>query len=476
LYFPFLGDLLTQGKCIVLLLDGTWNDSEAGSADTNIVRLRELIVASLDQDNSPSPQDDIVAKRRTFDGRPVELYYDRGVGTGGFLDKYLGGALGAGLERGVRRAYRFLANTYDTDDEVYIFGFSRGAYTARSLAGFIASAGLLRRRANDAINESRAWDYYRTSPKDRLQPVASHLRGLSHEVSSPLITCLGVFDTVGARGIPIRWFWRENRDLYEFHDVELSTISRINLHALALDEHRDSFQAAIWRKPKFVDISSVTEQVWFVGAHADIGGGYISSHDRFIDVPGREQVARRCLDDISLDWMIKRVKKHNPNFPLRDSALLLGRNRKPIDGSWALDSALHEARRTIYRAFPFAWRSVGNSARRFGAWSRRRFVSYDRHASPIGEMVHISALERWGKTLGWAKRSYEPPNLNLALNRIRETYSNGAKPDDPLYVVGWCGHRLEPSNDESCATVQGFIELAMRRESRKPARGKGAPE
>ena len=73
---------MTQGKCIVLLLDGTWNDSEAGSADTNIVRLRELIVASLDQDNSPSPQDDIVAKRRTFDGRPVELYYDRGGGTG----------------------------------------------------------------------------------------------------------------------------------------------------------------------------------------------------------------------------------------------------------------------------------------------------------------------------------------------------------------------------------------------------------
>lgn len=472
-----------RGKCIVVLLDGTWNDSDAGNTDTNIVRLRELIAASLDQDDPAQSAGDDFVKRRTFNGRPVVLYYDRGVGTGGFLDKYLGGALGAGLERGVRRAYRFLSNTYDPDDEVYIFGFSRGAYTARSLAGFMAVAGLLRRRENNAINESRAWDYYRTNPKDRLQPVANQLRGLGHEVSSPLISCLGVFDTVGARGIPIRWFWRENRDLFEFHDVELSTISQTNLHALAIDEHRESFQATIWRRPAFLDISSSTEQVWFVGAHADIGGGYINDYDRVIDVPGKGQVVRKGLDDISLDWMIKRVKAHHPAFPLRASALLFGEEQKAIDQTWALRGVQHEAREGIYRVFPFALRSIGNSSTRFGAWSRQRFVSQDRHASPIGEMVHISALERWGKVFnsGWIERSYEPRNLRLAFDRIRGTYSEASnkepkkpEPPEPLYVVGWSGHRLEPSDSKSRATVQGFMDAALRREGHDPGqRGEG---
>ena len=339
------------GKCIVLLLDGTWNDSEAGSRDTNIVRLRELIVSSLDPTDATRSKDDPFARERTFKGRPVALYYDRGVGTGGFFDKYFGGAFGAGLELGIRRAYQFLSNTYDPGDDIFIFGFSRGAYTARSLVGFISIAGLLRKRENNAVNELRAWYFYRTNPKDRLLTLATQLRKLGHAQAAPLINCLGVFDTVGARGIPVGWLWRENRDLFEFHDVELSTISRTNLHALAIDEHREPFQATIWRASKFVDIPSITEQVWFAGAHADVGGGNINYYDRVIDLPDEANAPRKCLDDISLDWMIRRLKKHHPDFPVPDPELRL--QGRMIDRSWAWHGEQHEARKGIYRTFPF---------------------------------------------------------------------------------------------------------------------------
>jgi hypothetical protein len=246
---------------------------------------------------------------------------------------------------------------------------------ARSLTGFIGAVGLLRREENNPINESKAWDFYRTHPKDRLAPVGSKLREMSHYGSAPLITCLGVFDTVGARGIPIRWFWRENRDLFEFHDVELSTACRTNLHALAIDEHREAFQAAVWRRPKFVDIGSTTEQVWFSGAHADIGGGYITYCDRTVGTPGNSRCVKKCLDDISLDWMIRRLKSHHPNFPLRDDRLRFGDERREIDQTWAWQGVQHEARTGIYRLFRFAWRSIGNCSTDFGAWSRQRFVS-----------------------------------------------------------------------------------------------------
>jgi uncharacterized protein (DUF2235 family) len=232
------------GKRIILLLDGTWNDSEYGQSDTNIVRLRELIAKSLS--NAPQPHNTIV-------------FYERGVGTGGFGDIYLGGAFGSGLERNIRRAYRFLCDKYEPGDQIFLLGFSRGAYTARSLAGFINAAGLLKSADCTPILESKAWYYYRTNPKDRFRSVAAELR--NHVHSDALIECLAVFDTVGARGIPIPWFWRENRDLFEFHDVELSPISNTNFQALAIDEHRQTFQAAVWRRPKFGTGTNVTEQV-----------------------------------------------------------------------------------------------------------------------------------------------------------------------------------------------------------------------
>jgi uncharacterized protein (DUF2235 family) len=198
------------------------------------------------------------------------VFYERGVGTGA-LDQMRGGIFGAGLGENIRRAYRVLSFHYEPGDEVFVFGFSRGAYTARSLVGFIGAVGLLKCHDCTEEWERTAWQFYRTPPNDRLPGIWTSLTPHVHERANFRIACLGLFDTVGALGVPLGRFRLYNRDRYQFHDVNLSSITRVNLHALAIDEHREPFQATIWRNPRFKAYASVTEQVWFSG-HADIGG------------------------------------------------------------------------------------------------------------------------------------------------------------------------------------------------------------
>ena len=139
-----------MSKRIILLLDGTWNDIDSGPCDTNIVRMRELISNELVRSSSRSqPNHDLGGKKvhgYTASGKEHIIYYERGVGTGAF-DRFKGGAFGDGLSRNIRHAYRFLSFWYEPGDEIFIYGFSRGAYTARSLVGYLAVAGLLRQDA-----------------------------------------------------------------------------------------------------------------------------------------------------------------------------------------------------------------------------------------------------------------------------------------------------------------------------------------
>jgi uncharacterized protein (DUF2235 family) len=152
------------------------------------------------------------------------FFYERGVGTGPGLDRLTGGIFGSGLDVNVRRAYKFLSRHYTAGSEVFIFGFSRGAYTARSLVGYLGSAGLLRCDLCSAEMERKAWFYYLTPPNDRLPGVWKELGKSIHPANELRVACLGVFDTVGAMGIPATMFRRLNRKKYEFHDVELSPI------------------------------------------------------------------------------------------------------------------------------------------------------------------------------------------------------------------------------------------------------------
>lgn len=422
-----------MAKRIILLLDGTWNDAERGRADTNIVRLRERIAQYLSQDSvhsdivtptaaTQTQSTQIMRGGATGDMENVVLY-ERGVGTGGFFDSMKGGAFGLGLSNSVKRAYTFLAQMWDPGDEIYIFGFSRGSYTARSLVGFLGAVGLARRNRLDARALSLLWTQYRTHPADRLPTRSSEVLGLCEGTDAFRVKCLGVFDTVGALGVPVSAFWRENRDLFGFHDVGLSHICERSLHAVAIDEHREPFEATLWRRQKFTPHDPSAEQVWFTGSHSDVGGGYIDESSRTMP----------DLDDYSLGWMLQRVQE------IAGSAFPVAAGPTFTDDT--IDTGpparLHESRRRVFRTSPPVWRSIGNVPVPVSGFPFERNVCFDRHATATGEAIHISAVRRLGRdvTIDGAKSSYAPRNLITAL--LQET---------PIRVVGWDSNTLDESN------------------------------
>src|ERR1700712_3279886 len=134
-------------KRLIVCFDGTWNAADSGGAETNVVKLGRAI------------------RGNGQDGALQIVLYLRGVGTGGLSDRVIGGAFGEGVESNLRSGYMFLAQNYMPGDEIFLFGFSRGAFTARSLSGFIGASGLLKRDCLDEI--ALAWDYYRTDPSQR---------------------------------------------------------------------------------------------------------------------------------------------------------------------------------------------------------------------------------------------------------------------------------------------------------------------
>lgn len=442
-------------KRIILLLDGTWNDSDQGPADTNIVRLREIISKCLGSEPvtgqgpivTPSSSSNRLSistghyassSRQSSAALEHLVYYERGVGTGGFFDLYLGGAFGVGLGRNIRRAYRFLSQNYVPDDQVFVFGFSRGSYTARSLVGLINAVGLLQSNFCTEANEAQAWACYRTNPSDRAAPTTKLLRSYAHRDFR--VSCLGVFDTVGALGIPMAAFWRENRDLFEFHDVGLGDGKTLHLHALAIDEHRSSFEPTLWRRPKFGNTSANAEQVWFAGAHSDIGGGNVDEEH------GRNSPA---LDDLTLDWMIKRVLARFEDFPVKQNGERAWPECKPMAACAPQD----EPRRGFYRTLPFAWRSINNLPVPCGV--RQQVVARDRHAETIGEAIHLSALQRLGQPIRvrGSMRYYRPSNLVCVLDELVRNYgTRGA-----LGVVGYSGEIM--AREE----VRGHVNAAHQR-------------
>jgi len=443
-------------KRIILLLDGTWNDSDFGPTDTNVVRLREAISKTLNASGSgPAPISKAASTSLNFadsqqlpsgssgpkvsatvsDNLSNIVFYERGVGTGAFIDRFTGGAFGEGLAGNIRRAYKFLSFHYEPGDQIFIFGFSRGAYTARSLVGYIHAAGLLLQADCTADLEQEAWDFYRCPPNDRLPGEWAALTPHVHDRDKFRIALLGVFDTVGALGIPTSAFRIANRDKYEFHDVELSATTDVNLHALAIDEQREAFEATVWRRSKFKNFQTKTEQVWFSGVHADIGGGYINEELR-------SQNFENSLDDISLDWIIKRVKFHYKDFPINDSAW------PPLDENSLrkrLSAKVHRSRRGFYLLTPRAFRSIANvpvphRTVRLLPFLSSVNVGRDRHASIINESIHISALY----TLSAPKRGRNKSlNLRTVLRKVEKSYS---EQDFTIGVVGWSGELLDPDS------------------------------
>ena len=447
----------TRKKRLILLLDGTWNDWEASDDDTNIVRLEDRIIRNLQPPKATqittTPEGQAASTGQVTALRSANydnyVFYQRGVGTG-ISDKFTGGIFGEGLGANIRRAYKFLSFNYADGDEIFVFGFSRGAYTARSVIGYIAAAGLLKRESCTADNEERAWSFYRTPPADRMPADWVDLTDHVHKRETFRINLIGVFDTVGALGVPLGWFDIKNRQKYAFHDVNLSSITNVNLHALAIDEQRKPFSASIWRRPRYKQYDTKTEQVWFPGVHADIGGGYFAASKR-------NNLA--ALDDITLDWMIRRLKTHFPEFPID-----IGRDLDPQAHSRA---ERHNSRQRQYRLFPRAYRAMANvPVKDLRPWQTA--VSYDRRDGPIEENVHISALQRLGQPDGFWSKGYWPKNLVPLLSMIEDTYH---KPDDTypkVFVIDWNGDRIDSIGHPSAAAMLQVIADAKKRRGIQP--------
>jgi len=271
-------------KRIVLCFDGTWNKPadehlpEDRQVETNVSRFYDSVLAA-------GP-----------DGVKQVKWYDEGVGTQWF-DRFAGGAFGTGLDLKILEGYKQLAAQYENGDEIYVLGFSRGAYTARSLVGMIRNCGLIKPEHLD-LRVGMAYGIYRTRDDGPDSKTARLFRSLfSREIE---IKFVGVWDTVGALGVPLPALKDVNLKLYEFHDLGLSAIVRNAYHALAVDEHRNDYSACLWdpdEKPQ-----QTLEQRWFIGAHCDAGGGY----------------SDRRLSDITLRWM-------------QDKASGSGLGLKPVD-------------------------------------------------------------------------------------------------------------------------------------------------
>lgn len=279
-------------KRLVVCCDGTWNkpdQHENGKPSATNVTKVAVSVAPLDAG-----------------GEKQVLFYDRGVGTN-WYSRYVGGAFGVGLSKNIRDAYQFLVANYEPDDKLYFFGFSRGAYTARSLAGFVRNSGLLRREYAHRLDA--AYELYRRRGDDsHPNAVEATLfrKSFCHE---PRIHFLGVWDTVGALGLPapgpLSWINKE----WKFHDVKLSRSVDNAFHALAVDEKRKAFKPTLWEQQKDAG-PQVLEQVWFAGVHSNVGGGYGSTG----------------LSDLALLWMIRKAEGCGLVFDLT----ALGRLPQPI--------------------------------------------------------------------------------------------------------------------------------------------------
>lgn len=401
------GKALPPANRLVVCLDGTWNTADRKVSRTNITRIRDAV--ALEDDAA-------VREGRAQKPIPQRVYYDEGVGTGKGLDRIWGGAFGSGLSRNVRQAYKWLSENYvrpgpgHSGSEILVFGFSRGAFSVRSLCGYIAAAGLLRRECCSAENETAAWDHYRTFKKDRCPAETVRLSPLCHR--DVRVAVAGVFDTVGALGIPVEYLrWLQRRDT-SFHDTRPSKIILNAFHALALDELRGPFEAALWETPFNAEPERV-EQVWFAGAHTDIGGGYAD---------GR-------LATIPLDWMIRRVLTVS-RIAFRPDALADILLDEDIRRDHACRGPVHDS-----RSLPYFWSRVRPRYRFLGAQpipqrlGPRKSLP-ERDYDPLNEAVHVSVLERLQHE---GPGRYRPVPLCVAVDLV----AKGA-----VRVVGYDGNFL----------------------------------
>ncbi|WP_114227203.1 MULTISPECIES: DUF2235 domain-containing protein [Sphingomonas] len=348
-------------KRLAIFLDGTWNTLEN---NTNVWRLRSLCEPAAD-------------------GQLV--YYGKGVGTT-VGERIRGGIAGYGIDQEILEAYEWIIQVFEPGDELFVFGFSRGAYAARSLSGLIAKCGVLVPGAPLSIQQ--LFDRYRRYSEPTLVALQARPTGaltleecwmIKYCTATP-IRFLGVWDTVGSVGSPLLSLRRRLKQ-YQFLDTHLRLQNEYAFHALALDEHRKEFEPTLWTRTVENTAAPLpsrpldqAEQRWFVGAHANVGGGYPSD----------------TLAQPPLAWIAKKARQAG-------LALRPGFTSEPADPAAPIRDSYAAFVPRVLRPFkkPF-YRVVGADPD----------VGTLRTTSRINETIDASVFERWR-----ANREYRPPSL-----------------------------------------------------------------
>ncbi len=311
---------------IVILSDGTGN-SAAKRHKTNVWRLYEAL--DLHHDCQAA-------------------MYDDGVGSkDNMLSKALGGALGLGLRRNLLEMYRFLCREYSDGDHIYLFGFSRGAFTVRVLAGLITNVGLCRgwqdpqqldQWSRERYDEFRAM--FRSELKGECPP--RPLQGKNRFF--PRIRFIGVWDTVDAYGFPIDEvadFWHRFVYPFRFSNRNLGDDVDRACHAISVDDERKTFHPVLWNEQdEDGNYDDRITQVWFAGVHADVGGGY----------------PRKSLALVSLDWMMTQVE--SPTGEWQDGLIFIDQLRELIRKQSGRNGPQHNSRAGLGVIYRYAPRNI----------------------------------------------------------------------------------------------------------------------
>ncbi len=292
-------------KHLFVCCDGTWNSPDSVQDGVPVVTNVYKFYNAIERDPTGVPRQ--------------EPYYHSGVGAeegGSFIarmkNKFLGGAFGTGLERNILSAYKWLCDTYEHDadpvrcDRIFMVGFSRGAFTVRSLSSFLWACGLLPREGGAPVAYAavrarfEAYKAYKQAARKADEAGRQALtRTCRADNVVPKIHFLGVWDTVGALGIPRKLKWASifGKD-HEFNDTSLNDAIVNAYHALAMDERRSNFTPTLWATQLPPGAQRTLVQTWFPGAHADVGGGYKETG----------------LSDVALKWMLDKAALHGAVF------------------------------------------------------------------------------------------------------------------------------------------------------------------
>lgn len=362
-------------KNLIVLSDGTWQDLDQ-PFPTNVVRLLEAI----------TPE--------TLEGIDQIAYYDEGVGTRqvsiepGPIDKWIkiaGGALGMGIDHRILKCYRFLCLNYSPGDHIYLFGFSRGAYTVRSLAGLIYNCGLLRSEQVRMI--PRAYYIYRQpNSNEECAPSGSEATAFRETYAikdfpdgRPRIRFMGLWDTVKALGIPdipvLRQLSKNVNKHYEFHDHRLSPIIDAAFHAVSIEEERSTF-SLIPIDQLNTENCGCHQQAWFPGGHGGVGGG---------------EASVAPLSDCALQWMFEKLNENGSglHFDAARIQIPFGPNSQ------------HEISKGKFRIIEFITNLLGKQRRTIP-------IHTDVTSKSIAsEVISDTALERLKGVKGWL-----PPSLH----------------------------------------------------------------